>query len=117
MNDFADIKFSCRLDQLCKLVYLHYPQLVSTDRHIFQGYLDTENVEWKNNTIIGTSKVIENEEYNAYIKLPEGNKYKIGKVNVSDEVKIEINEKEGMVILTLNSNKNTNVNWSIELID
>ncbi len=87
-----------------------HPQLLSTDRHIMQGYLDVENIQWneKNKTLSGTSRVIGEDRYvitlasNGY--LPESastNDPDSGiKWSATDNglIKIEIERKENAAV-------------------
>lgn len=93
------------------------PQLISTDRHIFQGYLDTENVKWEGDALSGTSKVIGGDTYRAYIKLPDGMAYTVGDVTASGgaTASVEVNPYEKLAILTLDAEENADVDWSVQL--
>ncbi|MBT4409513.1 MAG: hypothetical protein HOC82_06685 [Bacteroidetes bacterium] len=84
---------------------LDRPQVISTNRHIMQGYLDMENVKWdpKKRELSGTSQVIGNDPY---IIVVANNGHK------PTSEKIE-NENDEISKLVLKRSKNEKVNWSV----
>ncbi len=55
---------------------LDHPQIVSTSRHLSQGGVDLEKVEWKANTLAGRSRVVAGDRYELVIRVPAGFKLK-----------------------------------------
>ena len=51
---------------------LSRPQILSTSRHISQGGVDLVSVNWSANVLSGESKVVKNDPYSIFIRLPEG---------------------------------------------
>lgn len=51
---------------------LDRPQIVSTNRHISQGGVDLESVEWKNASLQGCSRVVVGDRYELAVYVPTG---------------------------------------------
>jgi len=51
---------------------LNRPQILSTSRHISQGGADLESVVWKDRRLSGASKVVRNDPYSIFVRLPDG---------------------------------------------
>lgn len=93
----------------------NHPQFISTNRHIMQGYLDLENVQWNESAkeLSGTAKVIGGEPFNVVIA---GNGFDVVKAMSKDnDVKVNIiqGKAPGIYELEINSYKNQSVNWLI----
>ncbi len=91
-----------------------HPQVLSTDRHIMQGYVDMRDIKWdsRSKTLSGTSDVIGGEDYTIAIAL---NKYTPLKCEATDS-KCRISkkdEKNGLIHLTIFSPYNATIKWSI----
>jgi hypothetical protein len=90
------------------------PQLLSTDRHIMQGYLDVIRTEWKpgNMTLTGVSSVVGDDPYvitlapNGYRPVEATCKDKNTKATMSIG-------KDGLARVTLLRPENGEVEWSI----
>jgi hypothetical protein len=93
---------------------LDHPQVISTNRHIMQGYLDLEGVDWdeKRQVLTGVSKVIGEDPYVITIA---PNAYDHLKVVCSDQAtKKEISStKDGLTLLILERPENGSVEWSV----
>ena len=97
------------------------PQVVSTDRHIFQGVVDMEDVSWNDstNTLSGLSHIVKDEPYKAYIKLPDNKLLDIDFAMATTGVLVEteLNQKDKIVVLTLTASNNTDARWYISFKD
>jgi len=51
---------------------LSRPQILSTSRHISQGAVDLQAVSWNGKSLSGTSRVVRNDTYSIYVRLPDG---------------------------------------------
>ena len=92
-----------------------HPQVISTNRHIMQGYLDMYDVEWdaKKKTLSGTSKVVEGDAYVIYIS-PNGFNLKETKaVDPGTEISSS-KTHDGLIKITMKSKDNKESKWSIK---
>ncbi len=93
---------------------LNRPQVLSTDRHLMQGYLDLSEVEWQADNLVlsGASQVVGNDPYRISIAL---NGYTaIGVTTEEDETDARLSSpQEGLVELQLKRNDNKKVRWSV----
>ena len=91
-----------------------YPQFISTNRHIMQGYLDMADTEWlpERNILRGVSKVVAADPYvvtivaNGY--LPQNVKAKDPNVQLAIE-----DADSGLVKLTITAQENELVQWKV----
>lgn len=116
------MKGSTKLEQQlrpgeARMMSLHakenHPQFISTNRHIMQGYLDLIDVKWSGNTKLqGIADVVGNDVYKIVVAC---NGYRVSSCKV-DGAKCSvkpINKKEGIVELSILSDKNASVKWKI----
>ena len=93
----------------------NHPQFISTNRHIMQGLVDMPVLpSWQEsgNKLIGKSKVVGGEVYKVVIAL-NGYKPILSKA-VNTNSKIEsIKNEPGLALLSISSEKNEEVEWSI----
>jgi len=93
---------------------LDRPQVLSTDRHIMQGYLDIVEVNWddKRKVLTGVSKIIGEDPYIITFAL---NGYTPASVKCDDpETVTKLSSSEGGLFrLTLERPQNGNVAWAI----
>ncbi|MCP4311434.1 MAG: hypothetical protein GY790_09255 [Bacteroidetes bacterium] len=93
---------------------LDRPQILSTDRHIMQGYLDVLSVEWdeKRHVLTGVSKVVGEDPYVVSLAL---NGYSPGKIKCKEKgTKAQLSTpKEGIIELRLEKPENGTVEWSV----
>jgi hypothetical protein len=91
-----------------------HPRIISTNRHIMQGYLDIISTSWdpETKTLSGRSKLIGNDPYVITIAAEgltaEGSSCENN--NTKSQLSIESN---GLVRLILNSSKNMDENWTV----
>ena len=90
------------------------PQFISTNRHIMQGYVDMARYPvWDadKKELSGISKVVSGETYKVVIAL---NGFIPDKAKAKATAGIEIvDEKNGLVVLSLDSKENRDVAWSV----
>jgi hypothetical protein len=89
-----------------------HPQFLSTNRHIMQGLLDLDNVKWdpKTMTYSGVAKVVGGEPFVLTLAnnnhLATGAKASTGKASIAKA-------DNGLSRLTLTSDKNADIQWSV----
>lgn len=91
-----------------------YPQFISTDRHIMQGYLDLHNYRWlpQEKVLEGTSDIVANDLYKVVIAT-NGSSYKDCKVsNGKCNIRM-LNPKYGLIELSITASANEKVNWEV----
>jgi len=93
---------------------LDRPQVLSTDRHLMQGYLDLSEVEWngERRTLSGVSKIVGNDPYRISLAL---NGYHAASVacDPGKAVADIVSNEDGVVELILKSPENATVRWSV----
>ncbi len=97
---------------------LEHPQVISTNRHIMQGYLDVLSVEWneKRHVLTGVSKVIGGDPYVVSLAL---NGYDPKEITCKDkEILAHLSsQKDGLIELSLEKPENGTVIWSLSFVD
>jgi len=92
---------------------LNRPQVLSTDRHVMQGYLDLMKEEWseKRQTLTGVSKIVGGDPYTVTLAL---NGYSLKEIKCQDkQVKVQLSApKDGLVVFSLTSPENATVEWA-----
>jgi len=91
----------------------NYPQIISTTRHITQGGVDLQNVNWNAGTkqLTGTStNLITNVPYSMVMFIPTG--YEISSTNAGGSAMQVQNRSDGSTLLTFTPT-NTTVNWTV----
>ncbi|HID06666.1 MAG TPA: hypothetical protein EYP10_05905 [Armatimonadetes bacterium] len=103
----------------CKVIALHqmldHPQVITTSRHITQGWLDLDDVRWdaQKLTLSGKSTVVPNEEYIIGIGFPhDGSKYSVVDAAASD-LDVTIHAEEHFVAMTFTAREGRTVDWYI----
>lgn len=93
---------------------LNHPQVISTDRHVMQGYLDLVKEDWNENcqTLTGVSKIVGDDPYTVTLAL---NGYPVQEIQCTDkQVKVQSSApKDGLVKFTLTGPKNATVEWFV----
>jgi len=93
----------------------NHPQVISTNRHIMQGYLDLENVAWDaaKKELSGTSKVIGADRY--VIAIADNGLQPVSVTTGSQEVHAALeNPGKDITKIILEGPKNESVRWSIQ---
>jgi len=102
----------------CAMVSLRkatpYPQVISTDRHILQGWVELKGVRWnaKTNTLSGTASVIGGEPFKIVIANNEARPLKSGAKGGKSE--LTPHPVAGLSCLTLSADANTDVTWTLK---
>jgi hypothetical protein len=102
-------------EDLSVRVLADHPQLISTSRHITQGFIDVLKEEWKNNTLNGTSELVADDPYELRITtlVSEGGFALEGVKVDNQDVTIESKTEEGLVRVMLRSKKSARVQWFV----
>ncbi len=91
---------------------LSHPQVLSTDRHVMQGYLDLLREEWneKHPSLTGVSKIVGDDPYTVTLAL---NGHSLKEIKCKDkQVKVQLSApKDGLVEFSLTGSKNATVEW------
>jgi hypothetical protein len=93
------------------------PQFISTDRHVVQGGIETDNVSWNENTqtLSGTSAGPLNSLHNVCVYIPESHEWAWGGhilFHDYDDYSLR-SVDENIVQVTLRFEKSEKVNWEI----
>jgi hypothetical protein len=90
-----------------------YPQFISTNRHIMQGYVDMKECKWidRKKTLQGISEVVEGDEYRIVIAT---NGYTAAGCNISTGRCAVKSRTDGLAELIINVNKNSAVTWKVK---
>jgi hypothetical protein len=91
----------------------HHPQVLSTDRHVMQGYLDLLREDWDENrrVLTGVSKVVGGDPYTVTLAL-NGHSLKDIKCD-NNQVAVRVAPpKDGLVEFSLTGQENATVEWS-----
>lgn len=93
---------------------LDRPQVISTNRHIMQGYLDIISADWNpdTKTLSGVSKVVGDDPY-VLILAANGYEKIDGSCDDADSELTLFTEPKGLIRLTLERPENGEVNWSV----
>jgi hypothetical protein len=93
---------------------LQRPQVISTDRHLMQGYLDMRDVNWdhENHALSGVSKIVGNDPYRVVLA---SNSYSALRADCRNPgVKADlVPRNDGLVELVLQGAENTDAEWSV----
>jgi hypothetical protein len=91
------------------------PQFLSTNRHIMQGYLDMVKCEWnaKKNVLEGVSKVVGGEPYKVVIAANGWRQRENSAPGGAQSAIRVLDEANGLLELSLEQEKNGDVEWSV----
>jgi hypothetical protein len=105
-----DSKYNCQV--FCFRERKNHPQLLATNRHVSCGGVELEDLQWVNNSLIGTSKVLSVENYVIYLHEPENSQPKI----IADKATLVRSSKEGVVrTIELKPDANASeVKWKVQ---
>ncbi len=91
-----------------------HPQVLSTDRHVMQGYLDLLREDWdeKQQVLSGVSKIVGEDPYTITLAM---NGHEAKKIECADKnVKTHLAAaRDGLVELTLTAPENATVGWTV----
>jgi len=92
-------------------------QLMSTSRHITQGWVDLEELEFDSGTLAwsGTSNIIKGDPYQVHFVYPRGEYFEIDKILVKGARGLEttVTNHQGWSTITVESPQTTKINWSV----
>jgi len=93
---------------------LDHPQVISTNRHIMQGYLDMVSTEWdvESKTLSGVSKVVGEEPYVVVLATNGYNKLDCSCNDANAKATLSLATK-GLLRLKLERPENGEVKWSV----
>lgn len=103
---------------LTLLPALDQPQLISTSRHLTQGWVDliSQAYNASNNSYSGRSKVIKNDPYELRFVFPRGRNFTIKAASArsaSGNPPVRISNHQGWATLEFTSPRTTEVDWNI----
>lgn len=87
-------------------------QLVSTSRHITQGWIDLVSHELRGNRYLGKSRLIKNDPYNLWFAFPRGKHFAI-KSATAGGLPVRITNHQGWAEVQITSPKTTEVSWEV----
>jgi hypothetical protein len=89
-------------------------QLISTNRHMTQGWVDLVSVQHNKatNSYSGTSKVIKNDPYELRFVFPRGKNFVVKKA-VAGTLPVKVSNHQGWATVRFTSPKTTEVNWQV----
>lgn len=82
-----------------------HPQVLSSNRHIMQGYLELSDVKWGSNSLSGKAKIVGGETMKIVIALNGHTPVAMSNLTVSADGKL--------AVLALDSQKNKTVEWCV----
>jgi len=92
-------------------------QLLSTNRHITQGWIDLEETNYDNEdkTFSGRSNVIKDDPYQIHFAYPRGEYYEISGLTVkgAKKLKTSITNHQGWSTITMFPRKTGTIKWSV----
>lgn len=94
-------------------------QLISTSRHITQGWVDLVKLSWDEtrNTCTGTSKVIRNDPYELRFVFPRGTNFVIAGASAraaSGELPVRTVNHQGWAVVQITAPQTTEVTWEVK---
>lgn len=89
----------------------NYPQVLSTDRHVMQGYVELSNVKWLNNSLTGVADMVENEVMKIIIACNAKQLKKVSLTNGSAKFKMIDKNLAEVELLSPNKGK---ANWRVD---
>lgn len=96
------------------------PQVISTSRHITQGWIDLRDVSWDSakRELSGTSTVVGNDLYTLYTIAPPGFahndiKYKVLAANNGEHIETKIDIHGALIVLNIVSPASGDISWSL----
>jgi len=87
-------------------------QLISTSRHISQGWTDLEALSYNNNSISGRSRVIKNDPYELRFVFPRTMNYKVSEATAGN-LPLKINSYQGWATVEFVSPETKEIDWEV----
>ena len=93
---------------------LDHPQVLSTNRHLMQGYVDLANVKWdaSNKTLSGTAKVVGGEPFRIVVASNGSQVRKVGAEGARAYMEMHPADP-GLAVLVLQLPENGDVSWRV----
>ncbi|HCY41889.1 MAG TPA: hypothetical protein DHV48_11120 [Prolixibacteraceae bacterium] len=91
-------------------------QLVSTNRHITQGWVDLKALKAEKNSFSGTSEVIKNDPYELFFAFPRGKNFRIktsGATGKEGKLTVVAENHDGWACLRIFSPKTEDIKWTV----
>jgi hypothetical protein len=94
------------------------PQLISTSRHVTQGWVDLVSQSYNpaNNSYLGRSRVIKNDPYEIRFAFPRGKNFVIKDASAqgpTGRLPVKITNHQGWATVQFNSPRTTQINWTV----
>ena len=83
-----------------------HPQVLSTNRHIMQGYYELSEVKWANNRLTGKARVVAGEPFRITIAL--------NGQQPADGQPLQLSADGKLAVITLDCPENGTVKWSVK---
>lgn len=95
-----------------------HPQLISTSRHLTQGWVDLVSQAYNaaNNSYQGRSKIVRNDPYEIRFVFPRGKNFRIKQASASSNngsLAVKISNHQGWATIEFNSPRTTEVRWNV----
>ncbi len=95
-----------------------HPQLISTSRHLTQGWVDLVSQAYNaaNNSYQGRSKVVKNDPYEIRFVFPRGKNFRIKQASANSmnvSLAVKISNHQGWATVEFNSPRTTEVKWNV----
>ena len=93
----------------------NFPQLISTSRHITQGWVDLVDLKFDPEELQydGKSRVIADDPYELYFAYPSDKNFVVADVKLRG-VDVEVENHQGWSVVRIKSNKTKVVKWSVK---
>jgi hypothetical protein len=90
---------------------LNRPQLISTNRHLSQGAVELESLEWNGKALTGTSRIVADDRYTIVIHVPDG--YKLDKAIFGEDITAKVRRDKEIAQVSIKPEKTQSIKWSI----
>jgi hypothetical protein len=100
----------------------NYPQLISTSRHLTQGWVDllSQNYNQTTNSYRGRSRVVRNDPYELRFVFPRAKNFVIksaaARSNAAGNLPVRISNHQGWATVQFTSPQTTEVTWSVSFV-
>jgi len=95
----------------------NYPILISTSRHITQGWVELKKLTVNENEIDGTSHIIKGEKYVLTFAFPAGEAYEVSNCNVTSEtggiVNVNVKNHQRWAEVIISTDKSGDYDWKV----
>ena len=93
-----------------------YPQFISTNRHLMQGYIDLDEVKWngEQNKLSGTANVTENEAFKIIVASNEFLPLSIKADNQGSFIDIDPLSQDGLYEIIIENPRSAPVQWEVK---